>query len=272
MVMREAQDLDNAARSASKSRSTERPSVPLRGQPSAGIEGAPRVLVKKALPRSFMRASIDTQIASRRSFTSAAFVQDDSKRGFPSVILSVSEGSTRSDRSFSPHLSIRSFTEGADSRRASGEQYDGRSEKGTTCIAPLASALTSIIHAEEKKLFTPIPAAGRGRGLGRAHWLAALACAVAIAGCAANAPAAPTVRPLMVQVPVLHETACPAPALANPVLPIAALKPGSPPADTMRAYAAAVAILKGAVRERDAVLAGCVQTGDATREQAENIR
>ena len=74
-----------------------------------------------------------------------------------------------------------------------------------------------------------------------------------------GSPAAPTVRPLMVQVPVLHETPCPAPALADPALPIAGLVPASPPADTMRAYAAAVAILKGAVRERDAVLAGCAR-------------
>ena len=58
----------------------------------------------------------------------------------------------------------------------------------------------------------------------------------------------------MVQVPVLHETPCPAPALADPALPLAGLRPESPPADTMRAYAAAVAILKGAVRERDARL------------------
>ena len=89
--------------------------------------------------------------------------------------------------------------------------------------------------------------------------LAALVLAFAIAGCAAGAAPAPVVRPLMVQVPVLHETPCPIPTLADPALPFAGLTAGSPPADTMRAYAAAVAILKGAVRERDAVLAGCAR-------------
>ncbi|MFZ1122880.1 MAG: hypothetical protein WAN81_21865, partial [Candidatus Binataceae bacterium] len=96
--------------------------------------------------------------------------------------------------------------------------------------------------------------------------------AFALAGCAAGAGPAPTVRPLMVQVPVLHETPCPAPTLADPALPVAGLKPESPPADTMRAYAAAVAILKGAVRERDAVLAGCARTEHPARAQAENTQ
>jgi hypothetical protein len=100
------------------------------------------------------------------------------------------------------------------------------------------------------------------------------AMAAAIAGCAAGAAPAPTVRPLMVQVPVLHETPCPAPTLTHPALPIAGLGPGSSPADTMRAYAAAVTILKGAVRERDAVLAGCARpnppANHPARAQAEN--
>ena len=94
--------------------------------------------------------------------------------------------------------------------------------------------------------------------------MAALVFGFAVAGCAAGAPAAPTVRPLIVQVPVLHETPCPAPVLTDPALPIAGLVPASPPADTMRAYAAAVAILKGAVRERDAVLAGCTRVPRST--------
>ncbi len=95
--------------------------------------------------------------------------------------------------------------------------------------------------------------------------------ALALAGCAVSAPA-PAVRPLMVQVPVLHETPCPAPALADPALPIASLKSESPPADTMRAYAAAIAILKGAVRERDAVLAGCARADRPAPAQAERIQ
>jgi len=106
--------------------------------------------------------------------------------------------------------------------------------------------------------------------------LAALVLAFAIAGCAAGARPAPVVRPLMVRVPVLHETACPAPSLTHPALPIAGLRPGSSPADTMRAYAAAVTILKGAVRERDAMLAGCArpapQPSHPARAQAENTQ
>jgi hypothetical protein len=101
--------------------------------------------------------------------------------------------------------------------------------------------------------------------------IAAMA-AFAIAGCAAGAGPAPVVRPLMVQVPVLHETPCPVPSLTHPALPLVGLKPGSSPADTMRAYAAAVTILKGAVRERDAVLAGCARTNQAMRAQAENTQ
>jgi hypothetical protein len=93
----------------------------------------------------------------------------------------------------------------------------------------------------------------------------------ALAGCAGAGPP-PTVRPLMVQVPVLHETPCPVPALADPALPLAGVGPESPPADTMRAYAAAVAILKGAVRERDAVLAGCAHPDRPARAQAEKVQ
>lgn len=100
--------------------------------------------------------------------------------------------------------------------------------------------------------------------------LAALACALAIAGCAAGAPAAPP--PLMVQVPVLHQTPCPAPTLTPPALPLAGLEAGSPPADTIRAYAAAVAILKGAVRQRDAVLAGCARAKSAALAPVENVQ
>jgi hypothetical protein len=96
--------------------------------------------------------------------------------------------------------------------------------------------------------------------------------AFALAGCTVGAGPAATVRPLMVQVPVLHETPCPVPALADPALPLAGVGPESAPADTMRAYAAAVAILKGAVRERDAVLAGCERADRPARAQAENVQ
>jgi hypothetical protein len=40
----------------------------------------------------------------------------------------------------------------------------------------------------------------------------------------------------------------------------------------MRAYAAAVAILKGAVRERDAVLEGCAPADRGAQAQAEKTR
>ena len=96
--------------------------------------------------------------------------------------------------------------------------------------------------------------------------------ALALAGCAPSAAPAPTVRPLMVQVPVLHETPCPAPTLADPALPIASLKSEPSPADTMRAYAASIAILKGAVRQRDAVLAGCARADRPASAQPENIQ
>lgn len=107
----------------------------------------------------------------------------------------------------------------------------------------------------------------RARSFGAVVGLAA-----ALAGCAAGPAPAPAVRPLMVQVPVLHQTPCPVPVLKPPALPIAGLKPGSPPADTMRAYAASVAILKGAVRERDAVLGGCARAGQAVAAQAEKTQ
>jgi hypothetical protein len=114
-----------------------------------------------------------------------------------------------------------------------------------------------VMHATSNLSATPSRAAAKKSPGARAA-LAMLG-AMAAAGCAVGATPAPVVRPLMVRVPVLHETPCPIPALANPALPIAGLKPVSAPADTMRAYAAAVAILKGAVRERDAVLAGCAR-------------
>ena len=44
---------------------------------------------------------------------------------------------------------------------------------------------------------------------------------------------------------------------------MAELKRGTAPADTIRAYAATVVILKAAVRERDAVLAGCAKPADS---------
>lgn len=96
-----------------------------------------------------------------------------------------------------------------------------------------------------------------------ARTLVAAGLGCALAGCAAGAAAPPPAAPVRVEVPVLHEVPCPLPHLDDPALPLGALTPDSPPADTIRAYAAAVAILKGAVRERDALLAGCARTSAA---------
>ncbi|HVB81417.1 MAG TPA: hypothetical protein VNE82_15905 [Candidatus Binataceae bacterium] len=128
-----------------------------------------------------------------------------------------------------------------------------------------ASETSSVQRAN-----APSVARRRANFLSSAAMLGAIAAmAATIAGCAAAAGPAPAVRPVMVQVPVLHETPCAPPTLADPALPLAGLRPSSPPADTMRAYAAAVAILKGAVRERDAVLAGCARAEPASGAQAE---
>ena len=146
--------------------------------------------------------------------------------------------------------------------------------------APARGARSEIAARRDGTLTLPSPAYFAGEGI-KENWrrrngcraraprgaglLGAIAMmATAVAGCAAGAAPAPVVRPLLVRVPVLHETPCPAPRLADPALPIAGLTAGSPPADTMRAYAAAVAILKGAVRERDAVLAGCARAARTT--------
>jgi hypothetical protein len=66
-----------------------------------------------------------------------------------------------------------------------------------------------------------------------------------------------------VAVPMPVKVYCSAPELEKPRLAIASLEPGSPPADTIRAYASTVATLKGAVRERDILLAGCRSGGSA---------
>ena len=77
----------------------------------------------------------------------------------------------------------------------------------------------------------------------------------AISGCATQSQ--PILTPVSVEVPIATPVYCEASTLEKPALPIAALTPDSPPADTIRAYAATVALLKGAVEERDLVIAGC---------------
>jgi hypothetical protein len=80
---------------------------------------------------------------------------------------------------------------------------------------------------------------------------------VAATGCASAPPFSVLARPFEVRVPVATPVYCRPPVLARPGLPIAALRGESSAADTIRSYAATVVILKGAVRERDAVIAGC---------------
>ncbi|MGH7935214.1 MAG: hypothetical protein ACREQN_18890 [Candidatus Binataceae bacterium] len=80
---------------------------------------------------------------------------------------------------------------------------------------------------------------------------------VLLAGCALAPPLTAAPRPVMVNVPVYQRIYCKVPQLRRPALPIAQLTPTAMPADTIRAYAATVVLLKGAVKERDAVIAGC---------------
>lgn len=80
---------------------------------------------------------------------------------------------------------------------------------------------------------------------------------VLLAGCALVPPAAPIPAPVTVKVPVYETVYCRPPKLQRPRLPIAELVADSSPADTVRAYAATVVLLKGAVKERDEVIAGC---------------
>ena len=78
-----------------------------------------------------------------------------------------------------------------------------------------------------------------------------------LAGCALAPSTMPPARPVAVDVPVAEPVYCAPPPLPNPPLPIAGLTANSRPADTIRVYAATVTVLKGVVRERDAVIAGC---------------
>lgn len=74
-----------------------------------------------------------------------------------------------------------------------------------------------------------------------------------LAGCA-HVP--PPVVPVAAPCP-------PPPALALPYLPIRDLTPQDPPDVVLRAYAVTVERLKGALRERDALLAGYRQPAAA---------
>jgi hypothetical protein len=77
----------------------------------------------------------------------------------------------------------------------------------------------------------------------------------AFSACARVSPPAP--RAVLVNIPIATPIYCDVPALSPPPLAIASLTAESPPADTIRDYAATVDVLKSAVRERDAILKGC---------------
>lgn len=79
--------------------------------------------------------------------------------------------------------------------------------------------------------------------------------AAAIGGCARAA--SPIAVPMKVNVPIPEPVYCAAAAPARPALEIASLTSGSTPADTLRAYAASVVILKAAVVQRDQLLQAC---------------
>jgi hypothetical protein len=92
---------------------------------------------------------------------------------------------------------------------------------------------------------------------GRARKLGALVLAAAmLAGCARVAQPPPL--PMTVDIPVPVAIPCSVAIPPRPALPIATLTDASEPADTMRAYAATVAVLKVAVTERDDLLRACI--------------
>ena len=82
----------------------------------------------------------------------------------------------------------------------------------------------------------------------------------ALGGCST---AQPLLTPIEVKVPVATPVYCQVGKLDHPALPISTLKVDSVPDDTIRAYAATVAVLKGAVRERDLVIEGCAAPASA---------
>ncbi|HVA39167.1 MAG TPA: hypothetical protein VNF49_00765 [Candidatus Binataceae bacterium] len=84
---------------------------------------------------------------------------------------------------------------------------------------------------------------------------AVLSIAAMLGGCARAA--APILEPMKVSVPIPEPVYCAASAPGHPRLPIANLGAASAPADTVRAYAATVVILKAAVVQREELLKAC---------------
>jgi len=87
---------------------------------------------------------------------------------------------------------------------------------------------------------------------------------LSLAICSCAPVAAPGPRPVMVEVPIATPIYCQVPKLQPPILAIAALTPDSPPADTVRSYAASVDVLKSAVHERDTILEACALPSTAS--------
>jgi hypothetical protein len=88
-----------------------------------------------------------------------------------------------------------------------------------------------------------------------------LCAALVLCGCARVVQGPPV--PVTVDVPVPEPVPCAVAVPARPALPIAALGSDSQPADTMRAYAASVAVLKAAVVEREGLLRACIAPASA---------
>ncbi len=93
-------------------------------------------------------------------------------------------------------------------------------------------------------------------------FIAMLVAVASISGCATRQQQ-PILTPIEVKVPVATPVYCQVAKLDKPELPISALKTDSAPDDTIRAYAATVAILKGAVLQRDLAIEGCAAPAGA---------
>lgn len=93
---------------------------------------------------------------------------------------------------------------------------------------------------------------------GRAVARALIVAAALVCGCARAVPPPPV--PMAVDVPVPEPVPCAVAIPPRPALPIAALGSDSQPADTIRSYAATVAVLKAAVVEREGLLHACIDS------------
>ena len=84
----------------------------------------------------------------------------------------------------------------------------------------------------------------------------------AVAGCVGPASQPPVM--VTAEVPIAKLVYCDVAPPAYPVLPIANLGADSAPADTVRAYAETIALLKSAVRQRDALIESCADSAQTS--------